>query len=248
MVTEWSASMDASLFHALVDGVNAVSRDCWLTPSCTGFECDVLNLSNTVYGHITLATHVTHAGTGTGKFERIGINAGKMSQTITGSGPITIEHGDNTLTVKAGRSRFRFVDYAPSIMREYKDLTHMKSGTVCTVPCKDLYQAVMQVDKFCTCDTVGAHVKVYVEFNKDELVVRDRDKNIEISIQVDAMNKQVQDTIVLSSAYLQQLAQYMKQVYEHVNVCASVPDKPVIFDCSNNESGCMFVVAPVMDM
>lgn len=244
-MTDWATDIDAPLFHRLVDGAAAISKECWLIPTNTALRCRCLNLSNTVYGNIIINATVE------GEPAIIPIDVGKISKTVPTAGTVKVKHTDGIISTSVGKSRARFYDFAPSAVREAPgNLDRTLPNIVTDIPSKEFHDAVSAVINYCN-DIAGAFYKVKLTV-ADVLTISDVEDNICIDIECDIQCpsgyiKVPNGYIKVSSLYMQPISQYIKKYTKQFGLQMHTPEHPLILTYSDDIGSFYTLIAPVVD-
>lgn len=238
-MTDWATDIDAQLFHRLVDGAAAISKECWLIPTSTTLHCRCLNLSNTVYGNIIINATIE------GEPVIIPIDVGKISQTVPTAGIVKVKHTDGIISTAVGKSRARFYDFAPSAVREAPgNLDRTLPNIVTDIPSKEFHDAVSAVINYCN-DVAGAFYKVKLTI-ADVLTISDIEDNICTDIECGIQCPS--GYIKVSSLYMQPISQYIKKYTKQFGLQMHTPEHPLILTHSDDMGSFYALIAPVVDV
>lgn len=237
----WSSEIEASVFARLINGALVASKEAHMTCEKDILNVAVLHAANTLYGNITVPATVT------GEMCIMPLDMLKIAATLPTTGNIKLSYDDNILSVNAGRSRYKFYQFAenavrvpPSSSTLIKDLPNV----INSVDIKELYDANNKILKMSELD--GSLYKTIISLEDSILSISDKDGNIVTDVVCES--EAPSSHVMLSSAYLESVLLYIKKhIGEPITIQMYTPESPCTFRYSGEKGTIYYLVAPIVE-
>lgn len=238
---KWNCTIEIPVFSRLVFGALAVGKESYLTCCPDSMNIAILNNANTMYGNITIPAHIE------GDAAPMPFDMLKITASMPTSGTLKLDYEDNILKMVAGRTRYRFYQFAegavkmpPSPDKVMKDLPNI----IHDVPIKDLYEANNKILKLS--DLTGSLYKTILSIDNGILSISDKDNDIVTDIECDTAAPS--SHVMVSTVYLESLLMYFKKyVDESLTVGMYTPESPMTIRYDGDKGNMFYLLAPIVE-